>query len=67
MNAEALKVKGKSTAAARTALWGGALHELEGDDGQPMLIVTKAYMTAAFYGPDAVDQVSRFLDRVGAP
>jgi hypothetical protein len=56
-----------ATAKARCALWGGVVHELEGDSGQPLLIVTRWSLTRSFEGRDALDDIERFLDLVGAP
>ena len=61
--ASRLDPKQLSTAKARVALWGGVLHAMEGDDGQPLLIVSRWSLTRAFADLAAVEA---FLADVGA-
>jgi hypothetical protein len=52
-----------ATAKAYTALWGGTLTAVEGDDGRLQFIVTRWSLTRAF---DDLAAVEGFLVRVGA-
>ncbi len=62
-----LDAKRLATAKARCALWGGVLHALEGDDGQSLIVLSRWSLTRGFQGRDAIGEVERFLDSVGAP
>ena len=64
---EALTSKRLATAKARACLAGMQLHDLEGDDGQAMLVVSRWNLTRSFSGPDALQLVEAWLDFVGAP
>lgn len=50
-----------ATAQAKTALWGGRLSEIEGDDGRPLLIISRWALTRAFQD---LGEVEEFLRRV---
>lgn len=60
----AVDAKKLATAKARTALWGGTLASIDGDDGRPLLIVSRWALCKSFTDLDDVD---RFLHAVGAP
>lgn len=59
----ALDSKRLANAKARTALWGGTLTAIDGDDGRPLLIVSRWALCKSFTNLDAVDE---FLQKVGA-
>jgi hypothetical protein len=59
----ALDAKRLANATARTALWGGVLTVIDGDDGRPLLIVSRWALTKAL---STLDEVDAFLDKVGA-
>jgi hypothetical protein len=60
---EARTAKLLFTVTARTALWGGVLTRLDGDDGQPLYVVTRWSLTRSF---SSLGEVKDFLDQVGA-
>ena len=59
-----LDPKRLATSKARCALWGGVLTDGEGDDGRPLLIISRWALTRQFNDLSAVEV---FLDHVGAP
>lgn len=59
----ALDSKRLANAKARTALWGGTLTAIDGDDGRPLFIVSRWALTKAL---STLDEVDAFLDKVGA-
>lgn len=61
--ARALDAKRLANATARAALWGGVLTVIDGDDGRPLLIVSRWALCRSF---TSLDDVDAFLEKVGA-
>lgn len=59
----ALDAKRLANATARAALWGGVLTVIDGDDGRPLLIVSRWALCRSF---TSLDDVDAFLEKVGA-
>lgn len=66
MSATRLDRKSIGTLKARAALTGAQLIEIEGDDGRPVLILTRWALTRAFTW-DELDALDRTLTLMGAP
>lgn len=62
--ASARERKRIDTARARVALWGGTLVTTDGDDGQPLYIITRWSLTRSF---TSVAEVEAWLQRAGVP
>lgn len=58
--------KAIDTLKARAALTGAQLLEIEGDDGRPVLILTRWALTRSFTGDD-LEALDRTLTLMGAP
>jgi len=54
-HAAALMAKRVATATAQAALRGIALHRIEADDGRPLFVATRDYLTASFTDISAVE------------
>lgn len=65
MTAAMLELDSKrlATTKARCALWGAVMSVIEGDDGRPMILITRWALTRSF---SDLDEVEQWLDRVGA-
>lgn len=59
----AVDPKRLATITAETALWGSTLVTIDGDDGQPLFVLTRWSLTRAF---GDLAEVEAFLRRVGA-
>ena len=66
MTIACLDRKAIDTLKARAALAGAQLLEIEGDDGRPVLILTRWALTRSFTG-DEFDALDRTLTLMGAP
>lgn len=53
--------KRAETCKARAALAGFVVHEIEGDDGSPLFVLTRWAMTRAF---DNLGELERAIDRI---
>jgi hypothetical protein len=63
LDAQRQRLKLLATLKAECLLWGGTLTEIDGDDGKPLIVISRWALTRCFA---SLDEVAAWLRRVGA-